>query len=415
MAKMSLNIRTATITLIFLQALLEAPVSAQLTPQQPHSDSILAFSIDDKGTVAADVKLIPPRNANSVDPINKDGLLIAMLPIALDKNGRINADVDTRIAVIDSTRSLTLLAVVFPAGKSEIDFRIDGISHITETAEGKAKFELDFSYQSMSRAERDLLTSPIAISSFDTSILLPKKYDETEVNYDRSILSTKDGETFTLAADSPRRLAVSRLWIVFPSPMQSNFDKAVLILVFLVSSFGLFFHAEAFRERRIKWSVGVLLLSLTILGLTVFFTYSLAKRLEFLIVASGSIPQIIYGLITSVYLLFANKYQATIVGQVTIAGKQTDLAEVTLFRIERGNLVKVDSSKLLKNGIYTFHIWPKAVDDRYQIKAKSQYSAEGVSPEFGASRGKESEAPPLDLESLVIQADQIPLERKEER
>lgn len=94
-------------------------------------------------------------------------------------------------------------------------------------------------------------------------------------------------------------------------------------------------------------------------------------------------------------------------GEVTIDGKIRELVEVTLCRIEQGNVVKMDSSKSLKNGKYTFHIWPRTAGSKYQIKAKSQYSAEGVSPVFAVTRGEESEVQPIDLRSLIIRTDAV--------
>src|SRR6185295_11160659 len=249
---MLLKTRTVLIKPFLVLILLASPAMPQPFEQGAARHSTLAFSVDEQGIITAELKLLAPQQVNSTDSSAtlKNGLLVVILPIAMDSTARINSGSSTRIAPIHSARSFTILAVICPPGTSEVDLRIDGISHIIETAEGKAKIELDFAYAAMSAAERALLDLPVTISTFDTSIVLPKKFDETEVNYDRSLLSTTDGQSFTLTAQKNKASGVSRLWIVFPSPLKGNLDKAILVLVFLISSFGLFFHSEAFKERR---------------------------------------------------------------------------------------------------------------------------------------------------------------------
>lgn len=410
MASNSKRAQAVVVPFLLLLVLCTSAV-AQQVPQNPASASI-TYGVQDNGLVNAEIKIpiVDDRRLQVTDQASHPSAEYTnvrwlVLPIILEPNARIASSANIKISSVDSGRGFTLFVVIFPGGTTELNFSIDAMTHVGETAEGKAKFELDFSYPSMSIAERQLLGSPLTLSSFETLVSLPKKYDETEVNYDRSVFSTEDFQVFKISGSNVQALHSRRVWIVFPNPSQSSFNWAVIVLAFLVSSFGLLLHAEAFRERKMSRSIGLLVCSLVILIITAVFTYTLSKRLEFLIVATAAIPQVFYGFITSVYLLIASAYQVRIVGVVTVEGRPSEMISIMLKNAVDPNSNRTRKTRSGANGKYSFYLWRRATDDKYVITAKGEYAAESTGAVFQAKRGSQSEAPPLEL-ALTVRFEQ---------
>jgi hypothetical protein len=231
------------------------------------------------------------------------------------------------------------------------------------------------------------------------TIELPQEYDATELSF-RPLQAqwvTKRKYTVTQPAGGTARLG--KLWIVFPNPMKSQLQVAKAVLAFLVGVFTLVIHIPAFRERRISWSIAVFGLSLVLLVLGLYYSYSLTRRLEFVEWAAGFVPHALYGLATSVFLLLARRRQATITGLITAGGAAREFADVVLCRVvdgERAEEKRIDA--LSKEGRYVFHVWLRQEPARFLVTASARGTTEAATEEFEVNRGKRMELPPVELQ-----------------
>lgn len=378
---------------------------AAVAQQRPQQDSVstMNLSVGPQGTVTADFRVVIPQHPQDIPDTasRNNGFLIVALPIRLENNRRLVSAPNVKISTIDVTENSSLLSVVLPNSLGETTFTIENAVKLIETAEGKAQLNLDLSMKSMTQEEKQLLTLPYSISFFDIQVTLPKDYDETTVNISSNIFRKIDNRSFLIRGDDAKH-AGPNTWIVFPSPMQNNLDYAKLILTFLISAATILFQIPGFRERSLKWSVGMLLVSLVILGLTGYYTFILTKRLDFLIFTSAALPYTIYGLFASAYLFCARRLQATVTGQVRIAGSPSMFTKVFLYSIVDGGLRKLKQDKRTgKDGIYSFYVWQKRTPSKYQIMSQGTLTDQQWTQEFQVMRGETIPVGPIDLTAQV--------------
>jgi hypothetical protein len=419
------GIRTATIFCSCICVLITFAVKAQSAP----TTSTLVFSINDKGKVTAELditlpqnepaespppkadgqkKTAPPRgavgNINQIEEqptIKNYGLWVVALPVSIDPNSQIKAPNDVRVAILERGQGYTLLVLVTPPTASTVRLKIENIATISETAEGKGKFEFDLSYSLMTEAERNLLTLPNALSSFDIRVLLPEKYQETAIGFTPPYFTTKDYQTFFLPSEKAKQESVGKAWIVFPNPMTSELDKAKLIFSLIVGVLTLFFTVQVTRRRQLSRSIIVFGLSVAVIAIATYFTYALTKRMDFMIFAAAALPHAIYTFFSSIYLFIANKFQATIAGNVTVGGAPSQFVDVKLVKLENGNqIIKKRKDVLKEDGNYMFYVWQGKKPSSYKIVAKSKNTEEKESPILHVARGEAQPVPPINLPYL---------------
>ena len=375
--------------------------SPQTIPTQPTIPSRVTLLLNDKGSVSADIRIVRDSSATAAPQYSASSVSIMILPLpfSLPAINRITSAPDVRIGPLVQGEGYTLFMIVSPTALQEVKFHVENISNLTETSEGKAQIEFDLSYPYMPQGERELMALPIAVPNFDLAIVLPERYDDRSVSFTPPSLTKQDEKTYFLPASLIASQKLANAWIVFPSPMRSKLNIAQLVFSLLLGLFTLLFHIKALRDRRLSWSIGVLFLSLVLLGAAFYFTYVLTKGLEFLTYASAAVPHAIYGFGASVYLLVARKRQAVIGGQITIGDNPPEFAEVTLLRVENGNEVEVAKQDALRaGGRYTFYVWQKKLSSRYSVRAIATGAREGRTPTIEVPKGTRREMPVINLE-----------------
>ena len=355
----------------------------------------ITLSITEQGDVSADIVIgaLTPGGAKLDDP----GFTVVILPCSLATDARIIAAPDVRVAPVARGQGYALLAVIAPTTSSEIHISISPLTRITETAEGKAKLEFDFAYPFMSQSERRLIGLPRAYAVFDISIVLPRRYDETEVVYRPASLTKTDERTFVLTAASVHQEKISRVWVVFPNPMTRGLDIAKLVFSLVIGAVITVFQAPALRERRLFWAAGMFISSIVVLGVAVYFTHVLAKSLDFLVFASAALPNAVVGLLASIYLVVAKHLQASVTGRITIDGGDAQIADVRIYCVENGASREVGRTGMLKDGVYTFHLWQKPKQRRYQVRATNSNTDDVGTPAHAVARGERFQMPDIHL------------------
>jgi hypothetical protein len=120
--------------------------------------------------------------------------------------------------------------------------------------------------------------------------------------------------------------------------------------------------------------------------------------------AAAAIPHAIFGFVISIYIILAKRFQAIILGQVTIDNHPAQIATVSLYKkLEDGNY-KIASRKLEldERGRFTFSIWQKKGIYKYKIKSKMHMSDEKEINDIEISRGDKKEMIPINLTSIEI-------------
>jgi len=388
------------LALLLIQILLipKGPACAQ---QSSTMYSNIVLSINDQGIISAEFKFVKPILAapNQLST-NKFGFSIVAIPFSFNfTKSRILSSSDIKISVLSIGHGYTLLGVISPTSISNINFKLEHLTAVVETHEGKAKLEFDISFPYMSLAERELLNLSISKSSFDIIIKLPQKYDETEISFRPFCLSKIDELTYLLTSSNAVKESVSKIWIVFPNPMKSGYDNARIITGFLVAMLMVLLTKQAWRERRVLWFVVISIISMIIIFICLYYTIRLSKGIDYLTIAAGAIPTAVYCIIASIFIMITKKYQATIGGQINIDGSPAKLGtQVILYKIEgddKTELSRLDG--LETGGRYVFYRWVGKKPYKYQIIALHKGATEGVSAPFGVSRREKHEVQTINL------------------
>jgi hypothetical protein len=351
----------------------------------------LTIPIDSAGKVSADVAIA--KASASAGSVN---INVLALPFSLrDDAPRPRSPEDVRIAILGKGDGYTLFALAIPSNRQSTIIRFDDPFKLSESSEGKAKISMDLSFPFLSQPDKELIASASALQLNQVSIELPREYDMTELSFRplSAIWATKRKLSVAPSSLSP----AGELWIVFPNPMKSQLQIAKAVIAFLVGMFTLSAHIPAFQRRSVQWSVIVFLLASGLLVLIFYYAYSLAKQLDFVEWAVGFVPHAIYGLGSSIYLLVARKYQATITGIVTANGTPREFAEVNLWQNKNGTMQKVKSVDHLEDGRYVFRTWVRGNPERFVVKASAAGTEEATGEEFEVARGARQELGPLSL------------------
>jgi hypothetical protein len=379
------------------------------SPQATTADSSgITLTIDERGIVSADILIAKDtvKSKMSSFKMRNYSLAIFALPLLLEAPSKIISPPDVRISTLATGHGYTLLTVVSPISTPSTRFKIEHLTSITETREGKGKLELDLSFPLVSQAERELLSLPITVSRINVSIVLPAKYDDAEISFKPSYLVRQDDLTFGLPLSKQLAEKTTDVWIVFPNPMSQGFDNAKVVFSLVLGFFTVLFHVKALRERKLSWSITVLITSLILLGLAGYFIMTHPKGFEFLVWSAAAVPHALYGLGASMYLFLAKKLQATIAGSVSIDNQAAHFVEVSLFELDEGQKKLISSvDELKEGGKYSFFIWHGKGPKKYVVIAKSEGAKDGASQEFQLAKKLRKEVNPINLTSIPLTTD----------
>jgi hypothetical protein len=353
------------------------------------------FPIDGAGKISAEVSITRPGSSTATLPTVNVNVLA--LPFSLrDDAPRPRSPEDVRIAILGKGDGYTLFALAIPTNRQSTIIRFDDAFKLSESSEGKAKISMDLSFPFLSQTDKELIATASALQLSQVSIELPREYDSTELSF--RPLSAQWTTKRKLSVTGPVSASTSELWVVFPNPMQSQLQWAKVILAFLIGILTLSAHIPAFQERSVKWSLLVFVLAFGVLALISYYSYSLAKQLDFVEWAIAIVPHAVYGLLSSVYLIVARNFQATIAGAITADGAPRQFADVTLSQVKNGHPQKIESlDHLDKDGRYIFRPWLIKKPGRFVVTAVARGTAEVASEEFEIVRGKRIELDPIAL------------------
>lgn len=357
------------------------------------SDNV-QINIENDGSVTLKVEYVPIQA--SIDTINTQyALSIILIPFKNHLRWRFISADDVSVRLFSEGNGYTLLSIVYPRNKNKVVFGIENCTILKETREGKSQLEIDFSYEYLSEADKSILLYPFVSKAYNFFIVLPHEYEDTEISFYPSTVKKINKTKFSFVSTET---FVEKFWIVFPNPIESDYNTATLILALLVGLFTVWFNVPAIRERKIQWAIAVFFLSLIIIVLAFYFSVNLTKGRDFFIWSAAAVPHVLFGFFASIYIAFANKLQCVIGGQIRIDGIPADFAQVILFGISGGKEIRIDNVDRLINGRYTFYVWVQAKYDKLLIKAKANNTDEKISDKFTISKKGKLEIQVLDLQ-----------------
>ncbi len=368
-------------------------VSPSMGQEMGAKNSLVSVSVSDKGLmfVSADLILPTPRSEGG-------DLVLFALPVQVLTSSQVSAPTDVHISRLASGSDYTLFVLACPRTVRNVHLAIQDGLPISETLDGKGKIEFDLSYSLMSQFEKALITSPAAISNLTYKITLPKNYDEADISVSNGIIVKTGGRSFQVALEDAHRNGLSRIWISFPNPSQRALDYAKLAFSVLLGLFALAFQIQPLRQRRLRWFVFVLIISSLIVLVAGYFSFQLAKRLDFLVFSAAALPTALYALCACPYLFFAKKLQAIIGGQVNVNGEPGQFASVWLIEYDKQGRAKTvaKNESTLEDGRYVFHVWPMAKIRAYRVAAEYG-GVNRQSDEFQITKGEAKQIIALDL------------------
>ena len=359
--------------------------------------SELVFSIDGSGRVSVEARI--KQVTNQVGSTEVVKLYVLGLPFSINEGAsEPRHPEDVRISTIGKGDGFTLLAIAVPASRDLTVIRWDGAYKLSESPEGKAKINMDLTFPFLSQIDKQLISASYALPIEQVTIELPREFDATELSYRPLQAQWINKRTYIVSQLTTSTQQQKDIWVVFPNPMKSQLQYAKVVLAFLVGIFTLVIHIPALKQRQVSWSLAVLGLSVIVSALFFYYSYSLSKRLDFIEWAAGFVPHVIYGFVTSIFLLLARRRQATITGLVTADGAPREYADIVLFRIIDGEPKEEKRlDALSKEGRYVFHVWLKASTASFVVTASARGTTEGSSDTFEVGQGRKIELPAVDL------------------
>lgn len=356
----------------------------------------LSLLVDATGKVSADVQLTGSSNRPNNTAIVFEQLILA-LPFRVADSTRIQSPDDVPAAILKRGEGYTLISLAIPTARADSTIRFPEAFALSETAEGKASVELDLAYTFVSQTERQLLSSPFSVLPSTISITLPRDYDDRELGFSHAQIRRVNQRQYLLDVHTVTSQS-GRIWLVFPNPMKSQLQIAKIIIGLVIGVFTLLIHVPALKEQKLSWSVTVLVISSVVFGLIIYYSFMLSKRLDFVEWAAGSAPHVIYGLVTSLYIVFVGRTQALITGRVTLDGQSIQVADVQLWRVVDGQPREDKQLDSLAAEVrYLFRVRPKSPDEQFQVTAATRGADNAQSDFFRVEAGKQIELKALNL------------------
>src|SRR5262249_18617698 len=247
------------------------------------------------------------------------------------------------------------------------------------TAEGQGKISLDASFSFMSQAEKAILNASYTIADFNFVVTFPAKYEEDQVNFRpfdfRRNEPARSYELALAAYSKIRQSPRQDLWIVFPSPIKSSIDvfKIAVSLLAGFATIGLGWPSlrqSLKKEHRRRWYIAAAL-SVLALGALGYFSEISPRGIDLLGWGAGLLPPSICAIVGAVYLFFAQRYLATIRGQVLVEGKVTKYVDVSLSRLDGSQWKGIgEKDQVGDAGEYEFDCWLRKAEAKFKLTAK---------------------------------------------
>jgi hypothetical protein len=354
----------SSLLLLLLLALSTTPVTAAVSHMLLSAVSHMLLSIDAGGKISVEVSIdattTPQQASPSID------LHLVPLPFRVVESAKIQAPEDVRISILGKGDGYTLLVAAIPSVREKSVLRLQDAFALAESPEAKALVEFDLSYPFLSQSDRQLVTTKYSLIPRRITIDLPREYEDTEVSFRPIELKRISKRQYILDTISAGTTALSKVWLVFPNPMQSQLQIAKILLGALLGLFTVLLHIPMLRQQKLWWSLTVLAVSGAVLCLILYYAYALSKRLDLIEWAAASAPHAFYGLLSSIFLLVAKRRQATITGRITLEGGPIQFADIRLWRIANGERHQVKRIEALETeGRYFFRIWPRHKGDKF--------------------------------------------------
>lgn len=323
-------------------------------------------------------------NNNAMVHLNNQGKfpIYVFLPFQISSESNLEYSQDLDITLLSSNINYSILHIN-STDSSNVDFKIISAKKLDQNVEGKALFELDLSYQFINSLDLKLLNQQNTVADFDINIALPSDFDEKTVTCHG--FKKKDERTYYA---SP--LKDKTCWIVFPNPISKSTNTINFILAFIVGCLLLLINIPAFKRRNLIWSVSVLILSCIVLIGIVILTQ---KVPYYKLLIAGIIPQIIYGLVVSIYLIIEKFFAVNIFGVVYVDNFPRQIIDLEIFEKKNGADISIKKVEQLKEG-GNFRFFLKSIKRKertFKIKAFLDSSKQFTSQEFKLKPGKKKE------------------------
>jgi hypothetical protein len=333
-------------------------------------------------SITFNVDLLGNINANITISEQSSYPVYVFLPFQILSESHLEHSQDVNVKLISSNFNYSILHINSNDGIS-VNFKIVSAKKLEQNSEGKALFELDQSYQFISTLDSKLLTKTNSISNFTISITLPNEFDEktiTSLGFEK-----KNDRTYVTKATKSKIN-----WIVFPNPISKSTNTINFILAFFVGCLLLLINIPAFKRRNLIWSTSVLILSA---GFLVGLFILTVKIPYYRLLIAGIIPQIIYGLAISLYLIIEKFFAVNIFGVVYVDNFPRQIIDLEIIEIKDGNEISIKKIEQLKEG-GNFHFFLKSINRKertFKIKAFLDITKQYTSPEFNLKPGKKKE------------------------
>lgn len=304
----------------------------------------------------------------------------ALIPFEYKQSWIIQSAPDVRVGILSYGPGYTLICLFYTSGQKPIIVSFDGIIQLEETADENTKIEFDYGYPFLSDSDRAIVQLPQTYSLWDTKFILPKEYSKYRVNTHPKAMTQVDARIYDLPF-AAIKTSPGKVWIVFPDPQKASLSKAKIILGLLFGIFTALFQIMPLKERKIIVLLAIFGLSAIFASIAVYLLFTLPKRLDLGVWIAVSLPHVLLSGISCLYLVVARKFQATVVGSVSLNGKSTNFATVRLVKKENGNTKIIATKDRINAGEFEFHVWVSKAS-KFQVLAKSKLTEQVESSSF---------------------------------
>jgi hypothetical protein len=326
-------------------------------------------------------------------------LFLLVTPFDSSPDQKVEVSADVRVARLDSGPGFSIFTVLAPSTQAVVPIRVLNCVHAAETAEGKAKIELDFTYPFLSKDQRAILSAPGVVAAWTVVIQLARTYDPTELSFSPPNMRRPDGRTFQ---QDVTPATPADIWVVFPNPSQQRLSTAKVVASLLFGFLTLILQVPALKARRVGTLMAVLAVSLTLIAVSVYYTFVLAKRRDFIEWSAALVPHAAFALGAAVFVLVAKRRQAVLSGLVLLDSQPALFADVTLYSVKDGAKQEVKRIDTLEDGRYRFYVWcgKNTVTAVVSAAVRGAIGGESASQTFKA--GERVDMSPLSLKRLPL-------------
>lgn len=251
------------------------------------------------------------------------------------------------------------------------------------------------------------MTLPTTISQYDITIDLPKKYEKDQLSFEPSRDTwtvDKPGKTYTL---KPVSKNLSTIWIAFPNPSQGGFHTAQIVTSLLIGLFLLFFEGKIALERKLgqKALIATLVLTVSAIAATVYFTFTLSNPLQFLAWVAGLLIPLVFAPFICTWQLIATHFEAEVFGKVTIGGEPAKYVKVSLLVIDENGEEKLRKQVNVKlDGSGSYQIFVLCGNSTHQagVSVSASGTHGGRSANFEFSSNAPVHVPIINIERIEI-------------